>query len=62
MEDKIRKLYLKRLETIAEGSRSVGCDIEDAHIEADKILCDILDMLGFDDIVEAYNSIEKWYA
>ena len=57
MDEKIRKLYLARLKTIAEET-----DIEDGHIEADQILCDILDMLGFDDIVEAYNSIEKWYS
>ena len=57
MDEKIRKLYLARLKTIAEET-----DIEDAHIEADQILCDILDMLGYHDIVEAYNSIEKWYA
>lgn len=62
MEDKIRRLYLKRLQTIVEESRSVGADVEAAHAEADGILCDILDMLGFEDIVEAYKAIEKWYA
>lgn len=62
MEDKIRRLYLKRLQTIVEESRSVGADVEAAHTEADEILCDILDMLGFEDIVEAYKAIEKWYA
>lgn len=62
MEDKIRRLYLKRLQTIVEESRSVGADVEAARTEADEILCDILDMLEFEDIVEAYKAIEKWYA
>ena len=62
VENKIRRLYLKRLQTIVEESHSVGADVEAAHVEADEILCDILDMLGFKDIVEAYNAIEKWYA
>lgn len=57
MDEKIRKLYLKRLKTIAEET-----DIEDGHIEADQILVDILDMLGYRDITDAYNNIKKWYS
>ena len=37
-------------------------DIETAHSEADDILCGVLIGLGYDDLVQAYNDIEKWYA
>ncbi|MCP3885125.1 MAG: hypothetical protein GY700_06555 [Propionibacteriaceae bacterium] len=30
--------------------------------EADLILCDLLEKLGCDDVVAAYNKIGKWYA
>ena len=37
-------------------------DIEVAHIKADDILCRILLDLGYDEIVEAYDAVDKWYA
>ena len=37
-------------------------DKEKAHVDADDILCEILVKLGYEDIVEIYNRIEKWYA
>jgi hypothetical protein len=39
-----------------------GGDLELAHIEADTLLCDLLEQLGYRKTVEAYDSIEKWYA
>lgn len=36
-------------------------DIEAAHGKADDILCEVLDKLGYTEIVDLYNSIEKWY-
>ena len=36
-------------------------DIEAAHGKADDILCGVLDKLGYTEIVDLYNSIEKWY-
>ena len=36
-------------------------DIEAAHGKADDILCEVLDKLGYTEIVELYNGIEKWY-
>lgn len=35
---------------------------EIAHIEADKILCNLLSDLGYSDIVEAFEKVNKWYA
>lgn len=35
---------------------------EEAHIEADAILCELLRREGHGDIVETYQRIGKWYA
>jgi hypothetical protein len=37
-------------------------DTEMAHPEADNILCDLLQTLGYDDIVSEYMKVDKWYA
>lgn len=37
-------------------------DRECAHIAADDALCALLNELGFDDVVEAYRKIPKWFA
>lgn len=37
-------------------------DKEAAHSQADKILCDLLNSLGYDDVVKEFEKLEKWYA
>lgn len=37
-------------------------DYERGHYEADRALCDLLTVLGYDEIVEAYRQVGKWYA
>jgi hypothetical protein len=32
------------------------------HAEADKVLCEFLKSLGYEDVVEEYQKIEKWYS
>ena len=49
---------LTRMEALARDDT----DIEIAHIEADKILCELLLMLGWKDVVEAWERVPKWYA
>ena len=51
------KRYLDKLETIARST-----DTEAAHGDADRVLCDLLNELGYTDIVREYNAIGKWYA
>lgn len=58
MIEEQRKEYLDRLLELSEDH----FDTEGNHIYADGILCDILCLLGYDDIVSAYNKIPKWYA
>lgn len=47
---------LDRMQTLGN-----GCT-EDEHIEADRILCDLLEALGFEDMVAAYRAVPKWHA
>ena len=37
-------------------------DTEIAHCKADDVLCDLLSSLGYEDVVDAFRSIRKWYA
>ena len=37
-------------------------DTEAAHMEADWIICNLLDDLGYADVTKAYDKIMKWYA
>jgi len=37
-------------------------DKEIAHIEADKILCNLLVSLGYADVVEEWDKVGKWYS
>ncbi len=37
-------------------------DTETAHIQADWIICNLLEDLGYKDIVKEYDAIMKWYA
>ena len=37
-------------------------DKQGAHIEADEILCNLLEELGFKEVVRLYREIPKWYA
>lgn len=37
-------------------------DIEIAHGEADDVLCELLMSLGYNDVVSAWEAVEKWYA
>lgn len=37
-------------------------DTESAHLKADVILCDLLTALGYSELVDEYNLIDKWYS
>ena len=39
-----------------------GYDPEVAHGEADNLLCALLRELGFDEVVDLYEKVDKWYA
>ena len=33
----------------------------ESHLQADSLLCDLLEYLGYENLVNIYNSIGKWY-
>jgi hypothetical protein len=35
---------------------------EEDHIRADEILCEVLEKLGYNELVQAYAKVKKWYA
>lgn len=37
-------------------------DTEVAHGTADCVLCELLEALGYEDVVEEYHKVSKWYA
>jgi hypothetical protein len=50
------------LERLSEVSEKLGDDPEAAHSQADMILCELLRSLGYGDVVDAWDDMEKWYA
>lgn len=36
-------------------------DMEAAHVDSDDVLLDVLSVLGYDDIIQEYNKVAKWY-
>ena len=37
-------------------------DIEEAHGKADDILCKALKQLGYNELVDLYEKVDKWYS
>lgn len=48
---------IEKLKTVEE----LG-DTERGHEAADAILCELLIELGYQDVVDEFNKLEKWYA
>lgn len=51
------KVYIQKMKEAVNNS-----DIEEGHFECDKILCEFLIDLGFNEIVEIYEIQKKWYS
>lgn len=52
-----REQAIKELKEVREKD-----DPEFGHPIADNVLCELLKTLGYPDVVEAYQAIDKWYA
>jgi hypothetical protein len=60
---KQKELHLLRSTTLQRlGEIQQMSDKEAAHSMADEILCELLNKLGFEDVVKEYDKIEKLYA
>ena len=55
---------MTREEAIQQLNALIGnkYDNEYNHIEADEILCKLLESLGYGDVVAVWEKIKKWYA
>lgn len=53
---------MTKLEAIRRLNEAVGGGPEEGHMEADKILCEFLESRGFQDVVEAWRKVGKWYS
>lgn len=56
-KNEIKEKYIQKLVKAQESG-----DAECAHMDADDILCDLLEELGFSDVVNEFRKINKWYA
>ncbi len=53
---------MTREEAIAALEDANKYDTEAAHVRADIVLCDLLESLGYEDVVKAWDRVSKWYA
>jgi predicted nuclease with TOPRIM domain len=60
--EKIDTLYQKSLARLEELVNKKYPDEEEDHAEADGILCDMLNALGYKDLTDAWDKIGKWYS
>lgn len=60
--EKIDTIYQKSLLRLEELVNKEYPDEEEDHGEADGILCNMLDALGYKDLTDAWDKIEKWYS
>jgi hypothetical protein len=55
--DKTAEEFKTKLAAAAE-----AYDVGNAHMVADDLLCELLTLLNFEDVVDEYRKIDKWYA
>lgn len=51
------KVYKQKLQELHDSK-----DVEATHSEANELLCDLLVMLGYGDVVKEYRKLVRWYA
>lgn len=61
-DDEINAVHQKSLARLHELARKTYPDQEEDHIDADGILCNMLDALGYNDLTDAWDKIGKWYS
>lgn len=58
----VRAQYRDQLQAILRMQDRGFCSIEAAHACVDSVLCDLLRDLGYEEVVDLYRQIPKWYA
>lgn len=57
MNKKLNEKYLKQMSELKNND-----DYEASHGTADDILCELLNALGYTDLVRTFEELPKWYA
>lgn len=57
-----REQALSELSELPQEDWTNGSDFEAGHSRADDILCELLKDIGYEDIVEAFKKVGRWYA
>ena len=60
--EEIDALYQKSLSRLKELVNKEYPDEEEDHCKADVILCNMLNALGYKDLTDAWENVEKWYS
>jgi len=58
-EDELHQYFVEKMRECVEKS---GYDREAGHVNADNLLEELLDKLGFGDVTSEYAQVRKWYA
>ena len=61
-DEEINAVHQKSLARLEELVNKKYPDEEEDHGEADGILCDMLNALGYKDLTDAWDKIGKWYS
>jgi hypothetical protein len=56
MNKKLNEKYLKEMK------QYINYDTEIGHSKADSLLCELLEELGYVELVEIYRNVDKWYS
>jgi len=57
--EQLHSYYLEKMKKILD--EYDGWEEED-HLNADALLCELLIILGFQELIDVYSKIKKWYA
>lgn len=61
-DDEINAVHQKSLARLEELVNKKYPDEEEDHINADVILCEMLDALGYKDLINTWDKVKKWYS
>jgi hypothetical protein len=53
--------FREKMEAVSQRVSDGNCYIEDVHIEADNLLCELLVSLGYDEGVKFFNRIQNQF-
>ena len=61
MNNELQAEYIKKMQACVDESKD-RTGKEGAHTKADALLCELLEKLGYKDLVDKYDEVNKWYS